>query len=253
MARSRSLLRAIAVLLVVLGHFIEYSGFHNPVFGKWKSDTDELAHFAVLMFFIHTSLVLMMSLDRLRRSVTDGLIWRFYIRRAARIYPLAISVALLCYGFHIPRFPGQTVCGGGAFEKLSNLLLFQNLTDACVVSGPLWSLPYEVQMYLILPPAYLLGMTLRRPLAMLALGFVTWYVSRKAIPGDVLRFAPWFAMGNICFLPSPQAHSSVLDISRRSILVAGGLNSDTPLRKPFRAWMAAIRHRRCILLCASHV
>jgi peptidoglycan/LPS O-acetylase OafA/YrhL len=66
------LLRAIAVLLALLGHFIEYSGFHNPVFEKWKSDTDELAHFAVLMFFIHTSLVLMMSLDRLRRSVTDA-------------------------------------------------------------------------------------------------------------------------------------------------------------------------------------
>jgi len=30
-------------------------------------------------------------------------------------------------------------------------------------------------------------------------------------------------------------------------------NSDTPLRPPFRVWMAAIRHRRCILLCASHV
>jgi hypothetical protein len=39
---------------------------------------------------------------------------------------------------------------------------------------------------------------------MLALGFVTWYVSRKAIPKNVLRFAPWFAMGIYAFFRRPK-------------------------------------------------
>src|SRR6202049_1130715 len=109
--------------------------------------------------------------------------------------PLSSLVLCVCYALHIPRFPGDVICGASAFEKLSNLLLVQNLTRSCDVSGPLWSLPYEVQMYLILPFAYWLGKRFRRPILVLVVGFAVWYVSRKMIPGDPLRFAPWFSMG----------------------------------------------------------
>ena len=193
------LLRSTAVLAVLGGHIITYSGITNAFVSKWRPEFDELTYFAVLMFFIHTSLVLMMSLERLEKSVPDGAAWRFYIRRAARIYPLSIIVVCICYAFHIPRFPGDVVCGGGVLEKASNLLLTQNLTRSCEVSGPLWSLPYEVQMYILLPLAYWMGKRFRRPAFLLVVGFALWYVSRKIVPYDLLRFAPWFFMGIYAF------------------------------------------------------
>jgi len=193
------LLRSTAVLTVLGGHIVTYSGITNAFLLKWRSEFDELTYFAVLMFFIHTSLVLMMSLERLEKSVPGGTAWRFYIRRAARIYPLAIIVVCICYAFHIPRFPGDIVCGGGSLEKASNLLLTQNLTRSCEVSGPLWSLPYELQMYVLLPLVYWMGKRFRRPAMVLVVGFALWYVSRKIIPDDPLRFAPWFFMGIYAF------------------------------------------------------
>jgi peptidoglycan/LPS O-acetylase OafA/YrhL len=58
----------------------------------------------VLLFFIHTSLVLMMSLARLEKS-EGGLAARFYIRRAFRIYPLAIVAVLSVVALQIPKTP----------------------------------------------------------------------------------------------------------------------------------------------------
>jgi peptidoglycan/LPS O-acetylase OafA/YrhL len=77
-------LRSLAVLLV-LGSQISLA-FGLP----WEGTATAAAgHLGVLLFFIHTSLVLMMSLARLKKS-QGGLAARFYIRRAFRIYPLAI-------------------------------------------------------------------------------------------------------------------------------------------------------------------
>ena len=197
------LLRSAAVLAVLWGHLTEYS-VKNSFLSKFQWGSDELAHFAVLMFFIHTSLVLMMSLARLEKAVPNGLVWRFYVRRVARIYPLAILVVFIGYTFQIPRFPGDVICSGIWLEKLANIFLFQNLIQACEVSGPLWSLPYEVQMYLVLPFAYWLGKRLRYPSFMLVIGFAVWYFSRKVVPGDVLRYAPWFCMGIYAFFRRAQ-------------------------------------------------
>ena len=58
-----------------------------------------LAQQGVLMFFIHTSLVLMMSLERLGEVRT---IQRFYVRRAFRIYPLAVLTVLIALLIRVP-------------------------------------------------------------------------------------------------------------------------------------------------------
>lgn len=69
------LLRAIAVSCVLLSHLTWSVGY-----SEWGS----LGRFGVVLFFVHTSYVLMASLDR-----SQGNISSFAIRRFFRIYPLA--------------------------------------------------------------------------------------------------------------------------------------------------------------------
>ena len=68
-----------------------------------------------------------------------------------RIYPLSI-VAVLSVSC-------MAILSGGIFDfrvVIANLLLIQNITDSPSIPATLWSLPYEVQMYLILPFFFLM-------------------------------------------------------------------------------------------------
>jgi peptidoglycan/LPS O-acetylase OafA/YrhL len=88
------ILRSAAVLLVFFDHLLVVLGFdQTPALKKWG--VESIGHFGVFMFFIHTSLVLMFSLERLRQAEPRALLRRFYIRRAFRIYPLSILVIVL--------------------------------------------------------------------------------------------------------------------------------------------------------------
>lgn len=196
------LLRSVAVLLVLGSHILTALGL------PWEHTAiGSVAHLGVLLFFIHTSLVLMMSLARLEQS--DGsLVSRFYIRRAFRIYPLAITAVLFVVAFGVPadfwtpfRFPTTT-------ELWANLLLVQNIGNVRSLTGPLWSLPFEVQMYLTLPFLYLLGKRIGRPLALIGLGFVVWYIDHRLSLRfgyrALLGYAPWFFMGVAAYFRRPK-------------------------------------------------
>jgi peptidoglycan/LPS O-acetylase OafA/YrhL len=120
--KNLDLLRAVAVLCVFSAHLVDSLGLQNP---------GSLGRFGVVIFFVHTSFVLMGSLERLEKS---GLThqWRlsgaFYIRRFFRIYPLAVFIILLVPLFHIPAVPFATYSWVGSKAFLSNLALTQNLT-----------------------------------------------------------------------------------------------------------------------------
>lgn len=125
------LLRAVAVLCVLAAHTC------GAFFGKeYHHDiTWHVGQLGVLMFFVHTALVLMQSLDR------SNEIRSFYLRRAFRIYPLAIVCVL--FAVATGSWSTRTI--------IANLTLTQNLLyEKSIVMG-LWSLPVEVQMYLLLP------------------------------------------------------------------------------------------------------
>jgi peptidoglycan/LPS O-acetylase OafA/YrhL len=65
---------------------------------------------------------------------------------------VTVAVVLI---FHIPR--GSWISQYhylGLRATISNFLLCQNLTRSLSVIGPLWSLPYEIQMYLLLPALF---------------------------------------------------------------------------------------------------
>jgi len=182
-------LRSIAVLTVL--------GFH---LAQLRGGQESWGRFGVLIFFVHTSLVLMMSLERLAARHSH-IALPFYIQRVFRIYPLSILCVLCVVICHIPPSIYEPYRRPGAFMLISNLLLAQN-TGVGSVSGPLWSLPYEVQMYVLLPFLYLLlkrhaGWRVLLALVILSVGFGS--LQLLSAYGKVAQFFPCFMGGILAF------------------------------------------------------
>ena len=155
----------------------------------------------VMAFFVHTSLVLMYSLERMpeqRRA------WRFLVRRAFRIYPLAILCVVSVVSLHIP-----VITQDGDFYRISatiiisNILLIQNLIGKYSVCGPMWSLPFEVQMYAVLPLIF--RITKMRKAAVWVLGMaayfscIGWMVQRLTGHANLLAYIPCFLGGILAY------------------------------------------------------
>jgi peptidoglycan/LPS O-acetylase OafA/YrhL len=188
-------LRSIAVLMVLFDHLTRH--YHYDRY-------DNIGFFGVLLFFVHTSLVLMYSMQR--SGLSGWPLFRdFYIRRFFRIYPLSIFAILTAVALHLHAQSRGLAIGPrpGAVELLSNLLLVQNLTHANLIIGPLWSLPLEVQMYLVLP--FLFLWRKRSLWTLLALWLVCGALGHfpQTIPAlswfTLLLFIPNFLPGLIAF------------------------------------------------------
>lgn len=201
------LLRAIAVLCVFAGHFAG-AAFHDRSYSS-------LGRFGVILFFIHTSYVLMASLNRLSKSgPTDrSLAFAFWVRRIFRIYPLAMVAVLVVIAFRIPPNPGGVYEWIGWKNVLANLSLCQNLTFSPNLLGPLWSLPLEVQMYVLLPFAFMAIRGTRRAnsillwILALVLALVTphvWAINRCT----TFLFAPCFMAGVLAYDVLRHRHST---------------------------------------------
>lgn len=195
-------LRAIAVLTVLIAHtslILTKARFGERfAFGL---DMYILGQFGVLLFFVHTALVLMRSMERMKLA-GNGLIRRFYIRRAFRIYPLSLLLVLSVATFSIPpsASPPSTYSWQGWNWFIANLLLMQNLLRAssissASISGPLWSLPFEVQMYLVLPAIFLWlrGKSFGRLLVLYVGGLLLSYMH------VLLMFIPCFLAGVVAY------------------------------------------------------
>jgi peptidoglycan/LPS O-acetylase OafA/YrhL len=152
MYRNLDVLRAFAVFHVFLCHIVLMS---HPL--VWIARIAlGLGRLGVILFFFHTSFVLMQSLEALHPNP----LWpvRFYVRRIFRIYPLAILVVLGAVALQTPFAPWDSMAPGqpGLRTLAANLLLVQNLVGSPGVISPLWSLPLEVQMYAVLPLIFVL-------------------------------------------------------------------------------------------------
>ncbi len=185
-------LRAIAVLLVLGGHIAAQFGIHVTA----------LAQYGVLIFFVHTSLVLMMSMER---SGLRGkrLLANFYVRRFFRIYPLSILCVLAVVLLKVPVTSYVPYEPSSAGTIWSNLGLVMNLTGSPVVLSPLWSLPYEVDMYLALPFLFMIALAWKRGTGWLFAASVAAACSYWLLrypPVDFLLYLPCFIGGVIAFL-----------------------------------------------------
>ena len=187
-------LRSVAVLVVFGTHYfdIQYG------FGATWSFLWHLGQLGVLIFFVHTSLVLMWSLER--SSAQGGqLFGQFYVRRAFRIYPLSIVFVLLAYCFDARWSP---------VSLWPNLTLTQYLFMKGSVPNippsvtPLWSLPLEIEMYVLLPFLFLVFR--KRPVRLLFAAWIASVAVALAQPrlGEgfaILRYVPCFLGGIIAW------------------------------------------------------
>jgi peptidoglycan/LPS O-acetylase OafA/YrhL len=182
------LLRAIAVLAVYFFHLSITLGATLPPYA---------GRFGVLIFFVHTSLVLMMSLERIENAKRP-LATTFYVRRFFRIYPLSVLCVTAIVLFRLPRAPWWPWLNPDGATILTNLLLCTNLFYKEVVTSVLWSLPYEVQMYLVLPLVYLVGRAygsrgvLTLWCAAVLAGIVQPHVTGRL---DIAQYGPCFMAG----------------------------------------------------------
>jgi peptidoglycan/LPS O-acetylase OafA/YrhL len=184
------LLRSLAVSFVVISHLRYFWGWQFE--GAYSLAT--LGRLGVAIFFVHTTLVLMMSLERTGEAALP-----FLIRRVFRIYPLSCTIVTLSA---LPGLLEFVPLNAGQF--VSNLLLVQNLTGHESAPLPLWTLPYEVQMYLFLP--YLFALT-RSKRPRLFIGLLCASASTMGFLGHIvglnfklLQYVPCFLPGALAFV-----------------------------------------------------
>jgi peptidoglycan/LPS O-acetylase OafA/YrhL len=148
-------LRAFAVVLVVVGHLTRFFDVSHlgPI------SCMGLGGLGVAIFFVHTALVLMLSLEREAGKSPMPLFVPFMIRRCFRIFPLSMVAVMAVAIFHLPQatvsagtFAGWSFDGS---DVLANLFLVQDLSFRVPILGPTWSLSFELQMYLLLPAIFL--------------------------------------------------------------------------------------------------
>jgi peptidoglycan/LPS O-acetylase OafA/YrhL len=191
-------LRSLAVSFVVLSHVLLDNSLAH--IGIYHSQT--LGTLGVMIFFVHTCLVLMRSLERQQSASTRrSLALPFLTSRFFRIYPLSVFVVLVLATIGGPD-PHQHLT---PLIFISNIFLVQNLTGSASITPVLWSLPFEVQMYLFLPALYWWSRASARHAwrwmlalwcAFVLLVGVFW---RFGVNFDLIKFFP-------CFLPGVLAY-----------------------------------------------
>jgi peptidoglycan/LPS O-acetylase OafA/YrhL len=186
--------RSVAVLLVFIGHLVHTFGYDHFI--------GSAAHFGVLLFFVHTCVVLFMSMERLSRD-RGSVYARFYLRRIFRIYPLSVVIVLLVMAFHVPATSWDSkYLMPNARTVISNLTLVQNLTASRSITAPLWSLPFEIQMYAVLPLLFVLYTRKSvgaRWIWAGALSTASLAFALDSTAGAILQYVPCFCAGVVTY------------------------------------------------------
>jgi peptidoglycan/LPS O-acetylase OafA/YrhL len=136
-------LRGIAILLVLIGHFVNVWA---PFPMMWRFS--ELANLGVVVFFVLSGyLITTLILAEKRKSGTIAL-GQFYFRRVLRLAP-ALAFFLAVVGFLAWNGYIEKI---GLREFLFCIFYLRNFYGASVAVGHLWSLSLEEQFYAIWPP-----------------------------------------------------------------------------------------------------
>jgi peptidoglycan/LPS O-acetylase OafA/YrhL len=193
-------MRAYAVITVAVVHTLLYTGHLNLV--GWSGTN------GVGIFFVHTTLVLMMSLER------DPHLWRFYVRRAFRLYPLWWGVLLIYVLFHVPMSPPAapqfiSYLPHSIGEWFAEIILNFDFRYGARVVCASWSLPIEAQMYVVLPGLFYIAIRWRRiwPLLLIDVAAIAFDLHRFRMEVTNLPMAfPYFVPGVMAYLLFKRNH-----------------------------------------------
>jgi len=197
------ILRSIAVLLVLLDHGLDMVGAKHNLEASLRDFDTCVGRLGVLLFFVHTNLVLNFSLARFRTSGWT-LFRNFLVRRAFRLYPLSILCVLLVAIFKLPSTPLSHVAAQYNWVSLiSNLALTSDVTNTPVLLGPLWTLSVEMEMYVVMPIVFMALGPLRSPRVALGLWLLAacfaWIQPAMAERLMAIEFAPCFLAGTVAY------------------------------------------------------
>ncbi len=198
------ILRSFAVSVVVIDHLVPtlatHAGYYNQTVMMLAN---HIGKAGVLAFFVHTSLVLMYSLERMSHAA-EKVTLRFYLRRFFRIYPLSIFCITLALILHIPDVTWQAPDIITKPMIVSNLLLMQDIFARTSILAPLWSLPFEVQMYLVLPALYFLTLRKRAVFwlgglfaSFCVFGVLVFWLTKGHL--SMAEYIPCFLSGVLCY------------------------------------------------------
>ena len=192
-------LRTVAVCLVVIDHTCLALRIHR--LGSWNPGW--LGTLGVFIFFVHTTLVLMWSLERKPHTLD------FYIRRVFRIYPLALLAIAIAVAFHAPT--AGSVENFFGFPPVSwadivtHCLLLQDLrANTPPLVNVMWTLPLEAQMYILLPMLYFFARQTLSLWPLLLLWLLTVAFCRVTFPDpsrvDLATVIPMFLPGVMAYV-----------------------------------------------------
>jgi len=250
--RNLDVLRTTAVACVLADHLAYPWTSHIGPVTTW-----DLGRIGVLLFFVHTSLVLMASLERICKPAGHARHWvaQFYVRRAFRIYPFAIATVIATVMIGIPSAVRSLThpvvfVPPDRLTVLANLALVQNILARPDLQGVLWSLPLEVQMYVLLPALYLVARKERSwPVlaAFAAVSAASLAVRFAPIPGiwrlTFLIYGPCFMSGVLAYHLARRARPRVPAWGWPLVLVTTFcvfLASQPDAWHPERGWLACL-------------
>jgi peptidoglycan/LPS O-acetylase OafA/YrhL len=130
-------LRAISILLVVLGHLAK-SGHAPQIFWQYYATT------GVRIFFVISGFLITTILSNERTETSTISLRTFYVRRAYRIFPAALVFMLIMVVAYWRDFRWYNIAA--AFFYLANFD-----SSRPWIFGHLWSLSVEEQFYLLWP------------------------------------------------------------------------------------------------------
>jgi peptidoglycan/LPS O-acetylase OafA/YrhL len=139
-ARNRSLdtIRGIAILLVLVGHYLHAAPFSvlGSKVGAWVQD---FGHGGVLLFFLLSGYLIWTTAQRVEAPV-------FLLRRFAKIAPAYwVNVLFVAAGGALVAFFPSF----GARDVIGNLLFLEGSFGVAPMSGVYWTLIVEVKFYIL--------------------------------------------------------------------------------------------------------
>ncbi|MCC6538386.1 MAG: acyltransferase [Bryobacterales bacterium] len=181
-------LRAISIMLVLLGHLSGTQGF-----GRVDLGVGDYAHLGVVVFFIISGfLITRLLLNEQERKGRVSLT-SFYLRRAIRLFP-ALYLFVGCV-WVLSRLGWVEVPGRQLWYAATYTVNY--LPDRAWPIGHLWSLSVEEQFYLVWPLAFILAGrrgTVWVAVAGMAMGPVARLAARFLLAGTPYRELEMFPM-----------------------------------------------------------